>query len=292
MQIKHYSIALLATLTLISGCKSASDTNSYADAKSISDPTQLSDAEKLAVAAVEGNKQAATMTESAQPSSQASKSRALQTESCLNDGTMEMDIPDFEHYANMTEIPDTYTFTVEMHECETEDGIEDGTMSFSMDNTGMNGSVSFLTDYHSNGNGEEIFVKKGSRFVFRTLPDGWDELVIDADITSNGIRHVGQNLIYRSKELSDGTFAEYPVSGKEQIGESALFEVDPAYDASQTPYKTDTNDKVISGKARYLDDDSHYVEIEIVAENIVAVRVDENGNNTFEEDEISTIKLP
>jgi hypothetical protein len=84
---------------------------------------------------------------------------------------------------------------------------------------------------------------------------------------------------------------EYPVSGKEQIGESALFEVDPTYDASKTPFKINKDDYVVSGKSRYIDPKGHQVEIEIVATNIVSVKVDENGDKEFDETEISTIKL-
>ncbi len=298
MKPTHYAIALLATLTLIGGCKSATDvTESYADAKSIDNPEQLSDAEKLAIATTEGNKQAATLaeTESAQISSQPSKSRAIEPQSCPYGGTMEMSIPDPEPYpdTDFTDISYTDTFTVSLHNCATEEGVEEnGTMYFVTDMRDDSGTVTFVTDYYFRSKTENVFVKEGSKFAFHTLEDGWEELVINADMTYNGIRHVGKDLIYRGKELDNETFAQYPVSGKEQIGESALFEVDPNYDASRTPFTSDAHDNITGGLSRYIDPQNRSVEIEVVATNIIAVKVDENSNGTFEAEEISTIKLP
>jgi hypothetical protein len=283
MKLKHYSIAVIATLTLFAGCKSGSnDTTTFANAKSIDNPAQLSDAEKLAVAAIEANKKPDISDD------ENSKSRALQNQNCPNGGTMEMEMPDF---SNPMQMPQDYTFTISLHDCVDDGVVENGSMQITSNSDATSGDVLFTSDYTMRGGGEDVFVKKGSTFRFRKLEDGWEELLIDADMSYNGIRHVGKDLIYHSKFFENGTILEYPVSGKEQIGESALFEVDPTYDASKTPFKSGKDDIVVSGKSRYIDSDGHQVEIEVVAANIVSVKVDKNGDKTFDETEISTIKL-
>jgi hypothetical protein len=109
--------------------------------------------------------------------------------------------------------------------------------------------------------------------------------------TFNGVTHGGENLIYRSKEFSDGSIWEYPVSGKEKIGDSAYFIVDPNYDASTTPFKSNANDELLSGLFKYLDKNDNAVELQITSKDIVTVRVDENGDGDFSDNEQSTINL-
>jgi hypothetical protein len=283
MKLKHYSIALLATLSLLGGCKSGSnDTTTFTNAKSIDNPAQLSDAEKLAVAAIEANKKPDISED------ENSKSRALQNQNCPNGGTMELEMPDF---SDPMQMPKDYAFTISLHDCVDDGVVENGSIKITSSSDATSGDILFISDYTARGGGEDIFVKKGGKFRFRLLEDGWEELLIDVDMKYNGIRHVGKDLIYHSKIFEDGTMLEYPVSGKEQIGESALFEVDPTYDASKTPFKNNKDDNVISGKSRYIDPKGHQMEIEVVATNIVSVKIDENGDKEFDETEISTIKL-
>ena len=284
-----YALALIASLTLLGGCQSSSDSGPkpYANAKTISDPSQLSDAEKLAVAMIKTDKQPDI------PAEQQSRARALQTQNCSNGGTMEYEIPSMEEMQNPDFVYNPSETVMSFHDCVEGGESINGKVKVTLAQNGDTPeSITFLEDFSTLSDTERITIKKGSSFAMRTLQNGWDELIINADMTYNGIRHVGQDLIYRGRQLPNGTLEEYPVSGYEQIGDSALFEVDPTYDAGQTPFVTDAHDDTISGTARYLDDKKHAVEISVPAKNIVGVKVDQNGDGTFSEDETSYIALP
>ncbi|RUM62973.1 MAG: hypothetical protein DSZ05_09355 [Sulfurospirillum sp.] len=289
MKVTYTTLALMAAVTLsVTGCNggnSNTSTDLYQNAKSISDLTQLSDAEKLAVAMLKSNKQPDISTPAK------SRSRALQSMRCTNSGTIEFEIPSAEEMQNPDFQPPS-AVTMAFHNCVEEGKTANGTMKVILSNDNTTEEMVYLEDFTVESATEHMVFKKGSRFRLRTLQNGWEEMVINADVTYNGIRHVGKDLIYRGIENADGSSRSYPVSGYEQIGESALFEVDPAYDASKTPFITDKNGDDISGKAYYLDDQTHKVEITVVRKNIVSVKVDENGDGSFSEDETSLIKIP
>jgi hypothetical protein len=100
----------------------------------------------------------------------------------------------------------------------------------------------------------------------------------------------GKNLVYYTKENSDGSSEFFPKSGQEDIGTGVYFTVDPNYNASQTPMVTDMNDKLqIGGLFKYLDGKNHKIQLEATAVDKLTISVDENGNGTFEASEVETI---
>jgi len=294
--IKQYSVALLVALALFSGCKSGNDddtttttdTNTFSNVKDIQNIDLLSDAEKLALAAVSSSN---TAQQSNQPDNQNSRSRALYTESesCPNGGIMKTTIDDAIFNQNMdynSPIPMTMTYI----DCVEDDFTTNGKMKIVM-NHDDSGSVEFLTDFTDISPSENVLVKQGSKISYHIEGD-WEVAIINATIMYNGLLHAGENLIYKSKELSNGNYIDFPVSGKEKIGDSAYFTVDPNYDASQTPFTTDTNDDLISGTVKYIDMQNHQVVLKITEKNTVTVKVDNNGNHLFSDDEISVVSIP
>ena len=294
------ALALVASLTLLGGCNSNNDNSGdntkttlpgYAAAKPVSDPSQISDAANLAVAVLKTDKQPDI------PVSEQNKFRAVETHNCTNGGTMEFEIP--------SEIPstqdmDNHDFSyppaetvMSFHDCVEHGESVNGKMKILYGNDSKSPqSIVYLEDFTVVSPNERVQIKKGSTLTFKMLQNGWAEMLINADITYNDIRHVGKDLIYRGRRVPDGSTQEYPVSGFEQIGDSALFEVDPSYDASKTPFVTDTEGNTVSGKARYLDGKKHAVEIAVTDKNIVSVKVDQNGDGAFSEEETSLITLP
>ena len=278
--IKSFSLVAMAALVMV-GCNSGSK-NSVADntTKTLS---SYSDAEKLAYAiAKQGN-----ITESAGKSKKSkstrSKSRAVQA---CDSGTMEFFLPQTDILSQITDA--SFPNKIVFHNCKQGDETFDGSIEFTED--GDTSTMGSSTGFTVTGGEYPGSMLAGGNISIRQ--DGeWEVSTINAIITVNGVKHGGENLVYRSKEFDDGTSIEYPVSGKEKIGESAYFTVDPAYDASATPFKTDANGDLISGLFKYVDDNQHSVELEITAKEVVTVRVDEDGNGSFVGDEVSTISL-
>ncbi len=266
--IQKYSVVVLTTLVLI-GCGSSDSKSATPTTKDFSSYT---DAEKLAYAIV-NQKNALTATDSDDKQSRI-------VENCQNSGTMNFGEIDFENY-----VPPTIAF----QNCDDGYGITDGTVKMDLDEYG-NGTVNYLTDFSFKDSTDEGLIKQGGSVVIHTEGD-WEVATINMVMVFNGVTHGGEDLIYRARELSNGGYEEFPVSGKEKIGDSTYFEVDPSYDASTTPFTSNANNELLSGLFKYLDANDHAVELEITSKDIVTVRVDENGDGSFSDDEQSSINL-
>ena len=277
--IKKYSLVALVSLVMM-GCGGSGDGDSGSTtSKNISQLSTFSDAEKLAYYIANKDK----TTETGQNDK---KSRLVQTIDCVNGGTQEVTFP-VESSAQMTQ--DIFPSKLSFIDCVEDGETTTGTMNMAM--TGPDsGTITYLTDFIVEGGEDEVFIKKGGTVTMHKV-DGWEELTINLTSVFNGITHAGENLVYRGKDLPDGGDISFPVSGKEKIGDSSWFNVDANYDASKTPFKTNSNGKLTSGLFKYLDDKNHEVEIEVIGQDVIAVRVNENGDGAFTNDEKSIINL-
>ncbi len=281
--IKKYSVVALATLVLI-GC-GADDKNE----STTKDLSTYSDAEKLAYALVNQKKalnagQSDEKQNKALDSEQSDVKQSRKVQECQNGGSM--DFGDFDP-SNYMEYytPPTITFK----NCNDGDSTINGKIKMDL-YSDEEGTISYLTDFSFKDSEGSGLIKQGGRVEFHN-EGGWEVATINMVAVFNGVTHGGENLIYRSKEFSDGSILEYPVSGKEKIGDSTYFTVDPNYDASVTPFKSNANYELLSGLFKYLDKNNNAVELQITSKDVVTVRVDENGDGTFSDSEKSTIDL-
>ncbi len=272
--IKSFSLVAMAALVMV-GCNSGSNST---QGKNLRD---YSDAEKLAYAIA---KQDAVL-ESANGSSQNKNTKSRSVTSCES-GTMEFFFP----------VPlDQLTYDIEpnkmvFHNCKMNGEIANGDLEMEISSDGLTEVISTKNGFSVTGGDEPGAILPGGTMSI-TQDGEWDIMTINLEMEINGIKHGGENLIYRSKELSDGSSIEYPVSGREKIGDNAYFTVDPAYDASTTPFKTNTNDDLVSGLFKYIDQNQHSVELKITAKNEVTIWVDKDGNGSRTDNEVSSIKL-
>lgn len=267
-KIKIYSVVALAALVII-GC--GADDNNESTTKDFS---TYSDAEKLAYAIANQRDTFAA----GQGEQKTSKSRAFGV-SCEKGGTVDVNFFDPSEYllSGMT-----------FKNCDDGYGVTNGTVKIDLDSND-DGTISFLTDFSVKGD-DDIFIKKGGTVTMNH--DGeWEVSTINMVAIYNGVTHGGENLVYRSKELPNGYYIEYPESGREKIGDSAYFDVDTSYNASKTPFTSNTNDELLSGHFKYLDANNNAVELEVTSKDIITVRVDENGDGVFSDDEKSIVNL-
>lgn len=276
--IKSFSLAAMAVLVLV-GCNSGGDSDSIR--KASVDLSSFSEAEKLAYAIA--NKDGVLESVNGEKSTKSTKSRSIIP--CDN-GTMEV------FFSVPIESITEYTEPSEMifHNCKMDGEILDGSMKAEFDSMGEKTHMSFPNGFSITGGEEEGSIQSGG-YIDLVMEGEWEVVTINMVMTMNGVVHGGEDLVYKMKVLSDGSTIEYPVSGKEKIGDSAYFTVDPDYDASETPFKTNANDELVSGKFKYLDSEDHAVELEITGTDIVTVRVDTDGNGSFVGDEVSSINL-
>jgi hypothetical protein len=274
LKITKYSLMAITLATII-GC-GGSDSSNLSTQKDIN---SYSDAEKLAYAIAKQKK--------ALSAGQNDDKKSRDMYPCKNGGKMgyelnntPVDISDF--------IP-TSPVTIVFENCKDEQGLTNGKMKVDLDENDE-GTISYLSDFTFEDEQDNVFIKNGGR-VKLFHENGWEVAIINLTMSINGVTHGGENLIYRSKDLPDGGSLEYPVSGKEKIGDSAYFKVDNEYDASATPFKSNKDGELVSGLFKYKDTNNHAVELEITAKDVVTVRVDENGNGTFETKETSSIEL-
>ncbi len=273
--IKNFSLVAMAALVMV-GCNSGSNTTT--NTKSVS---SYSDAEKLAYAIAKQD----GVLESATQSKQNKNSKSREVIPCES-GSMEVFFPLPIEQVSYDMEPNKMVF----HNCKMDGEIANGDLQMQTSADGMTETFFTESGFSVTGGEEQGSILPGGTMSI-TQDGAWEVLTINLEMNINGVVHGGENLIYRSQLLSDGSSIEYPVSGKEKIGDSAYFTVDPVYDASATPFKTDANGDLRSGLFRYIDQNQHSVELKITGKNVVSVWVDENGNDSRDAEEVSSIKL-
>jgi len=277
--IKIYSVALIGSLVLIGCGGSSNDSNSQIKQLNVKKFSQgienLSDAEKLAYAVANQNR----LTKS----TDSNKKRSRDLQSCQNGGTMDIVIDGDLQNSDVV---------IKYHDCNEDGEISNGTMKFEhMSDDGEAGKIIFVTDFRVTGGSDEVFVKKGGTMQ-RFKEGAWYKEIVNVEMTINGITHGGENLIYKEKSLEDGTYIEFPISGKEKIGDSAYFTVDTTYDASKTPFREDKDGNLLKGGLfKYKDSKNHTVMLEVMDTNIIKVSIDSDGDGKFSADEVSAIDL-
>ncbi len=189
---------------------------------------------------------------------------------------------------DMANIPTQIESTITYRNCLEDGGILNGSIKF--ESTEKSDKMTYLTPFTFVSDEEKITIRPGTVELLRE--GEWEKLIINVEMTINGITRGGENLVYKGKDLPDGGSIEFPVSGKEKIGDSAYFRVDTTYDASQTPFKTDKRGKLLPGGLfRYVDGQNHRVELEATGIDQITVRVDSDGDGNFSDDEVSLIDI-
>ncbi len=302
---KIFSIA--AMIVLMSGCggSSGSSTGKAVTLDEVKNIVKLSSKVDKTVKSVSSK----SKKEIDQSKSKGSKStRAITDENasredCTNGGYMmiKMDdefiqkIKDIQNGQIPTE-PITFKMTVSANNCDDGEFVENGEMMISttMDITDPEPDtmkMEFTTDYSVNNENTSFVVKRGSSIVEKPNSE-YTQSVMNMEVTGeeDGVPHslIMQDYTINEKENGDGTFVEFPSSGKISIDGSSSLTVDPS--SSQTPTIYGSNGDILqSGIAKYTDEAGHRVEIE-EGEEKITIWVDENGNGQKDEGEIEVLE--
>jgi len=282
------SIAAVAILVLV-GCGGTGSTSKKSETKAATIADAKKMAENIGIGVGIGNgisKIGESSRKAVTP-----KSRSIKEESCPNGGSIKMDFD--ENQFMVGQIPTTIEMGIEMINCVADGEITNGKMKFVMTNfteDAIDATISFPTDFTFTADGETGKINAGGSIQIKEQAP-YEVMTINITAVHGAETYDGKNLVYKMKTNDDGSVEEFPVSGEENFGSGVYFKVDPGYDASQTPMVTDFSGNLRSGLFKYLDGANHKVEAEVTATNEVTVRVDENGNGTFEPNETETINL-
>ncbi len=225
-------------------------------------------------------------------------------EDCTNGGyiVMKMDdefiqkIKDIQNGQIPTE-PITNKITISANNCDDGEFVENGDMTISttMDITDPEPDtikMEFTTDYSVNNENSSFTVKRGSSMIEKPNGD-YMQTVMNMEVTGdeNGVPHslVMKYYTINEKMNNDGTFTEFPSSGKISFDQSSMLTVDPS--SSQTPTIYNSNGDLLQGGVeKYTDEAGHKVEIATTGTDEWTIWVDENGNGQKDEGESEVLK--
>ena len=289
MLTKLISASAIASILLLSGCKSGGNDNPTQNTAPVSDEVKTL-AKSITLQGVFGDQLS-----SGKSNIQGRSLRDMQsfTQNCTNGGTMSI-MNDFDptmfdndnfNFNNFTS-----TSTMRFDNC-----IEDGAV--------VNGAIEMTTNFIENT------MKITMKYIEDlTFDDGKDKVKILKDsymidemkddntfITTETITALFNDRQYKTKDLKSVMFFNnnnigfYPLSGEEII-DGKTYRVDESYDASKTPMIIDQNDDLLKGgKFKYLDEANHPVTLEATDKNEITVSVDTDGDGQADQQEV--IKL-
>ncbi|HIP59741.1 MAG TPA: hypothetical protein EYH01_04840 [Campylobacterales bacterium] len=144
------------------------------------------------------------------------------------------------------------------------------------------GFAEVLTDLTVKDEYFSLFAKKGSNLKLNI--DGSNiRLSASFQTNINGEEFSASNLSIVATESENG--ATFYISSGEMIMGEYYFQVDLSHGASTTPIIV-SEDGFVSGTIKLLDGAGRKVEIAVVSTDELAMKIDENGDGTFSDNEI------
>ena len=163
-----------------------------------------------------------------------------------------------------------------------------GSAKMEMYSNDKGGFVEVLRDLTVKDDYFSLFAKKGSFVKIDANNKSNIKVTAGFEVDVNGEAFSASNLLVVGSQ-SENKNSFYIASGEMIVGEY-YFKVDESYDSSKTPFVMDESSYDDSlkegGLLKLLDGAGHKIEIEVTATNEVTMRVDENGDGIFSDNEI------
>ncbi len=194
---------------------------------------------------------------------------------CQNDGTMDFNIQESKNQ-----------FSFDANNCTIDQTTINGAITINSNQQNQNILIEVIKELTIDDPSSSILIKKGSKLSI-TLETTTHSFTIDTSfhsIIDNEVLAVN-NLVIKGTNKDDIVNLIYLESGEMLLGNNYL-KVDPSYDHSQTPFTIDQNGYLQSGLMKLLDGASHKIEIAVKSENELEIKVDENGDGNFSDNEI------
>ncbi len=148
--------------------------------------------------------------------------------------------------------------------------------------------LSILDEYFS------LLIKKDSWVKLESNSINDDE--IDIKITANFKAVVNDekfeannlSFVMQEEEYPDYDKESFYIESGEMLMGEFYFKVDPSHDQSKTAIATGENGFISGGVIKLLDGAGHKIEIAVVSKDELALKIDENGDGSFSDNEITT----
>ena len=210
--IKSFSVLAMAALVLV-GCNSGS--NASAKAATLTDAKKL--AQNITTAPSIGKSIGSKGTSNVK--TLGSKSRSVTENRCSNGGSMTVSFDESQFMTS--QIPTSFSMSMNMKNCKEDGEQTNGTMKFtmknlsdSMDNVDM--TISFPTNFTVTADGKTATIDAGGSMRMQTQ-DPYDVMTINMTVHDGAETFGGKNLVYKMKENSDGSEEIFPVSGETEV---------------------------------------------------------------------------
>lgn len=301
MKNKIASIALLALL--LQGCFSSNKSTSDNNSSKISNNLKslgLAFAGKDDMLTTVGGGISSSTSFTNSPSSSSLKMKYYQKDNisiCENGGTMNI-VSDFDNQNIHTDLPIDFNTTIIMDNC-----IKDGTNTNATILMNIKDKGDYLSkitmiftensSFEDIDSGEIVTIKKNSKVSIDELSEDTEIDTENMDIqSSTGESYKSINLVTNETYLDNGDESSYDISG-DIIYNGEKYSVDRDYDASKTPtiYRYDEDDisHVLSGQAKYYNQQGEHITFTIISENSMKISIDSDNDGKIDKEE--TISL-
>jgi hypothetical protein len=290
-------VSTIALVWILQGC--GSDSNSSSDVTSHSVSPTVSEEVKSFASSVNKNNEVLSVvkeTGSSQVSSSKTenKSKMYQKEtieSCEDGGTQKItsDVDfDSNDMALLQQImKDGLNATIVSEECIEEGEKINGTLSLVIKGKDLETiEVTFLEDstFEDLESSEVITVFKNSTVTIKDISDETAEVTSTIKaISSAGVKYETIDLVSYETTNEKGD-ASYEVSGK-LVHNGITYRVDEQYDSSKTPMVFKDSESLVSGTAKYYNEENHHVTITVIDTNRIKISVDTNNDGRTDEEE-------
>jgi len=205
-------------------------------------------------------------------------------DSCVDGGTKEIvsDI-DLDNITQMT--LSAITVDVVVDSC-----IEYGVKSsgaMTMVIKGLLTTITFTQDslFEELEGGEIVTIFKGSSIKIEEISDSIEEITESTKIETNrGEKFETISLVTTETQKGEDLHS-YDSSGS-LIYEGVTYRVDKNYDASKTPMVVKNYEKLVSGTAKYYNEENQHITVKVLDKNRIKISVDSDNDGDIDEEEI------
>ena len=291
-------VSTIALVLILQGCGSDSKSSNDTTSKSVS-PTVSEEIKSFASSINKDNEVLSMVKETGSSETSSSKienkNKIYQKEtieSCQGGGTQTIssDIDfDTNEMVLLQQIKnDGIKATIVSEECIEESEKINGTLSLVVKGEDFETtSITFLEDstFENLETTEIVTVFKNSTMTIKNISDETSEVksTIKA-ISSTGEKYESIDLVSYETINENSSASSYDVSGK-LVHNGITYRVDEQYDGSKTPLVLENYHDLVSGTAKYYNEENQHVTITVIDKNRIKISVDTDNDGRVDEEE-------
>ena len=217
-------------------------------------------------------------------------------QSCKDGGTIkitsDLDFDNIEEASFEQAISDGLKAEIAFDKCIEDGLISDGYVSLNIKGKELSKiSLTFTKDttFEDLESQELTKVFKGSTMTIEEISDDSERITESVRASSStGENYESINLVSIETTTEEDRDSSYEISGK-MVRDGITYSVDEKYDSSKTPMVFNSDGDLISGTAKYYNEQNHHITMNIVYKNEVKISVDTDNDGKIDEEETISI---